>query len=93
MKKISATTPVIPVLVVMCLAYSGQPVLAGVDAECRQEADDYGIMPELRDEYVDGCIESRGGMSAPADIEEDTIPPSTPDDETYPEADNQQTLE
>jgi hypothetical protein len=43
------------------LVVTGLPVQADVDAECRQEAEDYGIPPEQLDDYVTGCILSRGG--------------------------------
>ncbi len=69
-------TSVVHVLMFMCLFCLGQPVLASVEAECRQEAQDYGIETELHDEYVNGCIESRGGVSVSASIEEDYEPPA-----------------
>ena len=43
------------------LVFTGLPVLASIDAECRQEAEDYGIPPEQLEEYVTGCVLSRGG--------------------------------
>jgi hypothetical protein len=47
MNKIRRTTFVVPVLVVLGIAATVQPVSASVEAECRQEAKDYGVMPEL----------------------------------------------
>jgi hypothetical protein len=41
------------------------PVLANVEAECRQEAEEYGIPPEQLDDYVTGCVLSRGGNYTP----------------------------
>ena len=38
-----------------------QPAGAGVEADCRQQAEDYGIAPEQIDEYVYACISSQGG--------------------------------
>jgi len=43
------------------LLLTGLPVLAGVSDECRQEAEDYGIPPEQMEDYVTGCVSSRGG--------------------------------
>lgn len=39
------------------------PVAALADplAECRQEVQDYSIPPEQEQDYIDGCILSRGG--------------------------------
>jgi hypothetical protein len=47
------------------------PVLANVEAECRQEAEDYGIPPEQLEDYVTGCVLSRGGNY--------TLDPAIPD--------------
>ena len=47
MNKIRRTTFVVPVLVVLGIAATVQPVSASVEAECHQEAKDYGVMPEL----------------------------------------------
>ncbi len=41
------------------------PVLANVDTECRQEAEDYGIPSEQMEDYVTGCVLSRGGNYTP----------------------------
>ena len=37
------------------------PALANVEAECRQESEEYGIPPEQQEDYVTGCVLSRGG--------------------------------
>lgn len=37
------------------------PAPASVAAECRQEAEEYGIPPEQMEDYVTGCVLSRGG--------------------------------
>jgi hypothetical protein len=68
-------------LMAMCSIAIAQPVSANIEMECRQEADDYGVMPELRDEYVAGCVDSRGGMSIYTSDEEDYTPPSESDEE------------
>ena len=75
MNKIRRTTFVVPVLIVLGIAATVQPVSANVEAECRQEAADYEVMPELLDEYINGCIDSRGGTSIPSSVEEDNVPP------------------
>ena len=80
MNKIRKTTFVVPVLIVLGIAATVQPVSASVEAECRQEAEDYEVMPELRDEYINGCIDSRGGESIPSSVEGDSVPPSESDD-------------
>jgi len=64
--KIKQGTP----LLVTLLAGAGMvvfslPVLANVAAECRQEAEDYGIPPEQMEDYVTGCVLSRGGEYTP----------------------------
>jgi hypothetical protein len=38
-----------------------KPAVANVEADCRQEAEDYGVAPEQMEEYVYACISSRGG--------------------------------
>ena len=80
MNKIRRITFVVPVLIVLGMAATVQPVSASVVDECRQEAEDYGVMPELRDEYINGCIDSRGGASTPSSVEEDYVQPSESDD-------------
>jgi hypothetical protein len=80
MNKIRKTTFVVPVLIALGIAATVRPVSANVEAECRQEAQDYEIAPELRDEYISGCIDSRGGASAPSSAEEESVPPPESDD-------------
>ena len=80
MKSFRTITLAVSVLMVFGLTYVVRPVLAGVEAECSQEAEDFGVMLELRDDYITGCIDSRGGVSTSAIAEEDYVPPSEPDD-------------
>lgn len=47
-----------------------QPVVANVEADCRQEAEDYGVAPEQIEDYVHACISSQGGEQ-PADADQD----------------------
>jgi hypothetical protein len=88
MKKIRRTTFVVPVLIVLGIAATVQPVSANVEAECRQEAVDYEVMPELLDEYINGCIDSRGGTSIPSSVEEDNVPPPESDETSNSGADS-----
>lgn len=93
MKRILSTTPVVSVLMVMSLAAAIQPVSAGVEAECSQEAEDFGVVPELRDDYINGCIDSRGGVSTSAIADENSVPPSESDDMINLEAGSENTTE
>jgi hypothetical protein len=47
--------------------------LGDLEGECRNEAEYYGIPPEQRDEYVAGCVLSRGGAPAMPAMEEQAI--------------------
>lgn len=58
-----------------CLATASLPVGAGLEQDCRQEAEDYGIAPEQLDDYISGCVLSRGGSVASDQPEEDYSPP------------------
>ena len=93
MNKIRSTTFVLSVLMVLGLAAIAQPVSAGVEAECRQEAEDYEVMPELRNEYINGCIESRGGTSTSSSVEPVDLQPSESDDTSNPVADSENLAE
>jgi hypothetical protein len=88
MNKIRRTTFVVSVLIVLGIAATVQPVSASVEAECRQEAKDYEVMPELLDEYINGCIDSRGGARTPSSVEEEYVPPSESDDTSNSGADS-----
>lgn len=93
MNKIRSTTFVLSVLMVLGLAATAQPVSAGVEAECRQEAEDYEVMPELRNEYINGCIESRGGTSTSSSVEPVDLQPSESDGTSSPVADSENLAE
>lgn len=69
------------------LAVVAPPVPADPAGECRQEAELYAVPPEQLNDYVQGCIESRGGdyYPDPADQGEAVAPaaeagPATVDD-------------
>jgi hypothetical protein len=93
MKIIRSTTFMISVLVVLGLAATVQPVSADVETECRQEAKDYGVMPELRNEYISGCIESRGGTSTSSNDEQVDMQPPESDDTVNPAEDSENVAE
>ena len=93
MNKIRSTTFMLFVLMVLGLAATVQPVSAGVEAECRQEAEDYGVMPELRNEYINGCIESRGGTSTSSSVEQIDVQPSESDDTSNPVTESENVAE
>jgi hypothetical protein len=57
--------------------------LANVEAECRQESEEYGIPPEQQEDYVTGCVMSRGGNYEPEPVVPDESVPAdieSPDD-------------
>ena len=58
-----------------CLANASLAVGAGLEQECRQEAEDYGIAPEQLEDYISGCVLSRGGSVATELPGEDYSPP------------------
>jgi hypothetical protein len=58
-----------------CLATASLPVGAALEQECRQEAEDYGIAPEQLDDYISGCVLSRGGNVASEPSVEEYSPP------------------
>jgi hypothetical protein len=93
MKKFRTIILVLPVLMVMSLICVVQAAVAGVEAECRQEAEDFEVVPELRDDYISGCIDSRGGVSTSTGAVEDYVPPSEPDDMINLDAGSENTAE
>jgi hypothetical protein len=55
------------------------PVSANAASDCRQEAMDYDIPAEQRDDYINGCLASRGEMIADDATGMDYAPPVEPD--------------
>ena len=55
-------------------------VLASAASDCRQEATDYEIPAEQLDDYVNGCLASRGEYltEETTDMEMDYVPPEEP---------------
>ena len=74
MKKIQGTSLLVSLLAGAGVAVVSLPVLANVEAECRQEAEDYGIPPEQMGDYVTGCVLSRGGNYTPDPAVQDPDP-------------------
>ena len=79
MKKIQDTPLLVSLLASVCAAAVSLPLLANVDAECRQEAEEYGIPPEQLDDYVTGCVLSRGGNYVQEPVAEDYGVPVEPE--------------
>ncbi len=61
----------------LSLPYTGQ-ASSGNMAECRQEAEMYGVPPEQFEDYVSGCVASRGG-DIPAESAGDNVPAAEAD--------------
>jgi len=76
--KLSTGAPVTLALLAALAAFC-QAVQADPGAECRKEAELYGIPPEQFEEYVDGCVLSRGGYLAPEPDAGETPPDSSAD--------------
>jgi hypothetical protein len=75
MKLFQGTVLPVSVMAGTVLVVTGLPVLASVSAECRQEAKDYGIPSEQLEDYVSGCVMSRGGDYAPDPAVQDYAAP------------------
>jgi hypothetical protein len=84
MKNIQGTPLLVSLLAGAGMVAACLPVLANVDAECRQEAEDYGIPPEQLDDYITGCILSRGGNYVQEPAAEDYTAPVEAEDYTAP---------
>jgi hypothetical protein len=67
---------VLSMLMLTGLIATVQTVSASVAGECQQEAKDYGIESELLDDYIKGCIESRGGEDVSNEAPQSDIQPS-----------------
>jgi hypothetical protein len=50
-----------PSLLLVLLLLGMNPVSANVEDECRQEAQDYGLIAEAADDYISDCLYARGG--------------------------------
>jgi hypothetical protein len=54
---------------------------ANAAGECRQEAVEYGISQELVDDYVEGCMASRGELIVDDASNSEYVPPAEPEDQ------------
>ena len=54
-------------------------VSASTESQCRQEALDYGVATEMLDDYIDGCLASRGELAGSDTTDLDYIPPVEPE--------------
>lgn len=70
MKAGMTTALLIPLLLGAGMLTFVQSAHSDVNTECYKEAQHYGVSPELVDEYVEGCMQSRGGYSNEAVAEE-----------------------
>jgi len=71
----------VPGLVLVTLAGTCYSVTASADAagDCRQEALEYDIPAEQLDDYVNGCLASRGELIVEIGAEMDYTPPDESD--------------
>ena len=58
----------------IALATASLPLMANIEMECRTEAEEYGVPPEQMEDYISGCVVSRGGSTVEAPVE-DYSPP------------------
>jgi len=75
MKKMNFTA--LPAYLLVALSATGYTASTPAYAagECRQEAIDYGISPELVDDYVNGCMASRGELTTDEAVDMEYMPP------------------
>lgn len=66
------------------LAVTGYSASASANAasDCRQEAKEYGIVDEGLDDYIDGCLASRGEPNDAYTEDTGSVPPAEADDLT-----------
>jgi len=82
-------TTVLGYLFVIC-AVTGYSASASANAasDCRQEAKDYGIVDEGLDDYIDGCLASRGELIDTYTEETESAPPAEADEQTGQQTDD-----
>ena len=64
MRQNRLTTALAYLLVALAGMVSSTGVSANAASDCRQEATDYGIADEQLDDYITGCLASRGELYA-----------------------------
>lgn len=69
----------------LLVALAGTVCSTGVSAnaasDCRQEATDYEVPAEQLDDYINGCLASRGEYIAEDATEDEYVPPEEPLDQ------------
>ncbi len=80
MSQPSCTTVLGCLFVLLAVTGYSASALASAASDCRQEAKEYGIVEEGLDDYISGCLASRG--EAVDTYTEDTgaVPPAEADD-------------
>jgi hypothetical protein len=79
MKQRTFTTVLACLLVTLAGTGYTASVFASAASDCRQEALDYGIPAEGLDDYVDGCLASRGELVIEEAVSEYDAPPAEDD--------------
>ncbi|MGB5442632.1 MAG: hypothetical protein WBN57_08405 [Gammaproteobacteria bacterium] len=71
----------VPGLLLVMLAGAGYSMAVSADAagDCRQEVLDYDIPAEQSDDYINGCLASRGELIVENAAEVDYVPTAEPD--------------
>ena len=80
MKQLTFTTVLGYLLVTLAGAGYAPFAPADVVSDCRQEALDYGVSTEELDDYIDGCLASRGEVIDSDTADMDYVPPEESDD-------------
>ena len=75
MKQPMLTTVLGYLLVTLAGTLGSTGVSANAASDCRQEAKDYDVSPEQLDDYINGCMASRGEYIAEDVNEMDYVPP------------------
>jgi hypothetical protein len=83
MKQLSPVHRLLPGLLAAALLTGPLPAVADPAAECRQEVQDYGIPPEQAQDYINGCILSRGGVLEADPAGQATMDMAMPEGDDY----------
>jgi len=80
MKKSTHTTLTGCLFVMLATGYAAT-ASANAASDCRQEAQDYGIVAEGLDDYIEGCLASRGELIVDEAVSMEYAPPGEMDEE------------
>jgi len=80
MEQLTFTTVLGCLLVTLAGTGYAASASAGAASDCRQEALDYGISAEELDNYIDGCLASRGELLDSDTAEIEYVPPVETDE-------------